>query len=268
MPASQRGPAGLRLYTFGCGTSTADLSTFAGPRYSGQLVTIPMPAYLIEHPKGRLLFDTGPSYRVAEDAEGYLGRGLARAMNIQMQRDDAIDRQLERHGYRTDDITHVALSHMHLDHAGGMAHFPRARFLVQQDELRTAWWPERFQRHHYIFEDYVATRRFEFVELHGDYDVFGDGSVVMLRTIGHTQGHSSLLVRLANNGPVLLTADAVHHRINLERFVLPSIEWSPTDCVKTIQRLRDVREHEQARVIIAHDPDDWAELKRAPEFLD
>ncbi len=94
---------------------------------SEQMMDIPVPSFLIEHPKGLVLFDTGVNPRVAEDPEGYWG-AAAKFVNVKCTPDLIVDRQIRQHGYRPEDVTHVVVSHLHLDHAGGLALFPNAEF--------------------------------------------------------------------------------------------------------------------------------------------
>lgn len=97
-------------------------------------------------------------------------------------------------GYKPDDIKDVVNSHLHLDHAGSNEFFPNAEFLVQKDELRAAYWPEVYQRAGYVRADFDHPLNYNALE--GDYDIFGDGRVLIMRGIGHSQGHQCLIVNL------------------------------------------------------------------------
>ena len=99
---------------------------------------------------------------------------------------------------------------MHLDHAGNMEMFPDAIHVLQKAELKAAWWPEKFQRAAFVLKDFDGTRNFNFLEIEGDFDLFNDGKIKIIETIGHTQGHQSLMVKLKNTGTLFLAGDAVY----------------------------------------------------------
>jgi len=164
---------------------------------SNDLVTVPCPAYLIEHPKGLVLFDTGCHPDVAVDPVGYWGP-FAQALQVSYPKEMLLDRQIQGLGYKMSDIKYVVVSHLHLDHTGYMHAFPQARFLIMANELRYGYWPDADRRGAFILNDILPTRNFNWIELDSDFDLFDDGSLCMLKTPGHTPGESSLYVRLPN----------------------------------------------------------------------
>jgi glyoxylase-like metal-dependent hydrolase (beta-lactamase superfamily II) len=182
--------------------------------------------------------------------------------------DQMIDLQLANIGYKPDDIKYVIMSHMHLDHAGGMPLFPKSTFIVRKSELRAAWWPERFQVH-YIFDDYKDTRGFNYLELDDTeaFDVFQDGSVICIDTKGHSQGHQSLVVNLPNSGKFVLTADAAAMVEILDEGVLPSVAWNAEEALRSLRKVQHMK-REGATVLMAHDPDQWATTRLAPEYYE
>ncbi len=220
-------------------------------------VTSVTPSFLIEHPKGLLLFDTGCNSKILDDPVGYWGP-LAEHVPIQWNRDETLDRQIVRAGYKLDDVKYVVLSHAHLDHAGGLALFPKAKFIVGAGELRYAYWPDPDRRGAFILEDYLPTRNFQWVELDRDLDLFGDGSVQFLFTPGHTPGESSLMVNLPNRR-IILTGDTVHLRAQLAAEVTMPLSVDPISSVISLKRLKAMSELWDARIWISHDPEDWAE---------
>ncbi len=194
----------LRVTAVNCGSMTLDKGILMTGT-SGE-ITIPTAAYIIEHPRhGLMLFDTGLNYHGAdpEEAEIHWEPGMRDAFGCSMARDQAIDRQLEKLGYKIEDVKIVVLSHMHFDHAGGMCHFPNATFVVQKRELRYAWWPDQFSKAVYFYNDYKDTRDYRFIQLEGDVDLFDDDSVRLVTTPGHSPGHQSMILNLKNRGPVL-----------------------------------------------------------------
>jgi N-acyl homoserine lactone hydrolase len=228
----------------------------------GQL-TIPMPAYLIEHPRGLVLFDTGLVPAAMDDPFAVYGE-LASLTGIQASPELRLDRQIEALGYRTSDVTHVIASHLHFDHAGGLYLFPEAKFYAGQGEMRFAYWPDYIGAGFFRREDLEATRSFNWHEVPGiDVDLFGDGSIVILFTPGHTPGELSLLVRLPSRN-FILTGDTVHLRAALEHEIHFPVDADTAAAVRSLRRLKLLRDTADATVWITHDPEDWAELQHAP----
>ncbi len=249
----------MKLYVFESAKMHVPDRGMMSGRPSGVPVTIPVPFFLIDHPKGLALFDTGmkldnwpPQYRPDGD----------------QRPDQMIDLQLAKIGYKPDDIKYVIMSHLHLDHAGGMPFFPKSTFIVRKSELRAAWWPETFQVH-YIFDDYKDTRGFNYLELDDTeaFDVFQDGSVICIDTKGHSQGHQSLVVNLPNSGKFVLTADAAAMAEILDEGILPAVAWNAEEALRSLRKVQHMK-REGAIVLMAHDPDQWATTRLAPEYYD
>ncbi|MBS4729018.1 N-acyl homoserine lactonase family protein [Mycobacterium sp. SM1] len=229
--------------------------------------TIPMPAYLIEHPKGLVLFDTGLVPAAATDPEGVYGE-LAGLLGLRFRPEQAIDRQLAALGYATSDVRYVVVSHTHFDHSGGLYLFPQAEFFVGQGDIRYAYWPDPAGAVFFRRADIDAARMFRWREIPGvDHDVFGDGSVVILFTPGHTPGELSLLVRLPGRN-FILTGDTVHLREALERVVPMPYDANTEQSLRSIRRLQLLRDSADATVWITHDPQDWAEFGHAPHCFE
>ncbi|HUJ68462.1 MAG TPA: N-acyl homoserine lactonase family protein [Syntrophorhabdales bacterium] len=249
----------MKLYVFESAKMHVPDRGMMSGRPSGVPVTIPVPFYLIDHPKGLALFDTG--MKLDNWPAQYKQDGDQRP-------DQMIDVQLAACGFKLDDIKYVIMSHLHLDHAGGMPLFPKATFIVRKSELRAAWWPERFQVH-YIFDDYKETRNFSFIELDDTevFDVFQDGSVLCIDTKGHSQGHQSLVVNLPRSGRFVLTADAAAMAEILDEGVLPAIAWNAEEALRSLRKMQHMK-REGATVLMAHDPDQWEKTRLAPEYYD
>lgn len=227
-------------------------------------VTIPMPAFLIQHPKGLVLFDTGIAPEAIDDPVAVYGKGLADALGLNGTTDQRIDKQLEALGFKTSDVTHVISSHLHFDHSGGHHLFPQAKFYAGQGEMAFAHYPAPLGAFCFIPDHIARMQGWDWREVPGnDVDLFGDGSLILLSMPGHTPGELSLKVRLASR-TFILTGDAVHLRAALEQ------EWPfPLDCdtksaITTLRRIKRLAESEEATVWITHDPDDWAEYQHAP----
>lgn len=222
-------------------------------------ITVPDIFFLIAHPKGLALFDTGLN----------LDHWPAQVKKSITQRpEQLVDKQLMKLGYAPADIKYVVMSHLHSDHAGGMSLFPDATFVVRKAELRAAWWPERFQWA-YTLQDYRDTRGFRFIELddHEDFDLFGDGSLVCIDTKGHTQGHQSVVVRLPNSGTVVLPADAADMQEILDEGSIPGVVWNAEAATRAVRKVQHLR-REGAFVITGHDPEQFKTLKLVPDYYD
>lgn len=250
-----------RLWALDSPTFTLDKSILMVGA-SGE-VTIPMPAYLIEHPKGLVLFDTGLVPAAADDPTAVYGE-LADFLGLAYTPEQRVDRQIEALGYKTSDVKYVIASHTHFDHTGGLYLFPEAEFFVGEGDLRFAYWPDPAGAAFFRTADLDATRAFKWREVpRCDVDVFGDGSLVILFTPGHTPGELSLVVRLPGRN-FILTGDTVHLREALENVIPMPYDADTVESLRSIRRLQVMRDAADATVWITHDPEDWAEFEHAP----
>src|SRR6266852_8972255 len=133
------GPAGMKLYAFSSGGITLAKSALQSGAPSTP-ITVPVGFFVVTHPKGNVLFDTGNNDKIINDPS-YWGPFI-KHMTPERGPEVAIDTQLKRIGLSPDDIKYVAVGHMHLDHGGNVCKFPKAIFLVQRDEMKNAAWPE------------------------------------------------------------------------------------------------------------------------------
>jgi len=189
-----------------------------------------------------------------------------------------VDAQLQKIGLKPDDIKYVAVSHLHLDHGGNLAKFPNSTVVVQKSEIQNAFWPEIGTGANYIIGDVLPLRSpmtdqpnaVKMVQLNGDMDLFGDGSVVVKRWVGHTPGSEMMVVRLKNKGPVILTGDNVYFKENVEKNLPPSVglAYSPSGILSAYEWIRYEMATEKADFFTAHDPDAFKAMKKAPEFYD
>ncbi|MET4538631.1 N-acyl homoserine lactone hydrolase [Arthrobacter bambusae] len=219
-------------------------------------VTIPLPAFLIEHDRALILFDTSFSPILNENPRDYFG-DLADVFKVKSGPEQRIDRQISKLGFRPEDITHVVLSHTHSDHAGGLYLFPQAKFFIGPGEFDWAAAPAEASAHLIRYADEIApVKNFDWTTLGGpELDLLGDGAITVLHTPGHTPGELSMIVRLPSQ-TIVLTADTVHLREGLDRMQPDPADWNYDEAVKSLQILRDL-ETQGHRLWIAHDPDDW-----------
>jgi N-acyl homoserine lactone hydrolase len=209
--------------------------------------------YLLKHAQGWMLWDTGVADAIAAMPDG---QKPADARATHWKRPKTLVSQLQQLGLTPNDIKYVAVSHSHPDHIDNVDLFPQATLLVQKAEYE---WPAPNQ-----------TARFKAqpsaMKLEGDKDVFGDGSVTIVSTPGHTPGHQSLLVKLPKTGALLLSGDAVHFQANWEHRRVPAINASPEQTTASMQRMADILKKENATLWINHDKAQRDRLKLAPEF--
>lgn len=249
-----------RLWALDAPTLTIDQSML-NMGASGS-ITMPMPCYLIEHPRGLVMFDTGLNPLAAEDPEAVYGE-LAGSLGLQFTPEQRTDRQLEALGYRPSDVKYVIASHAHFDHIGGLGLFPEAPVFIGHGDLQYAAYPDPMPAPFFRRQDIDAIPQTNWREVRGDYDVFGDGSLVILSTPGHTPGETSLLVRLPGRN-FILTGDTVHLRWNLENLYPMPFDVNNQDAVQSLRRLKMLTESNDANVWISHDPEDWAQFGHAP----
>lgn len=276
-PARAESPAGMQLYVFSSGSMMLAKGFLQNLAPMEPKIQIPIGFFVVKHPKGNVLFDTGNNDKLITDV-GYWGK-LATIFEPKMTPEDAIDAQLAKIGLKPDDIKYVVVSHMHLDHGGNVGKFPNSTLVIQDDELGFAMFPDEPYAGGYIPGDAQVLRAgvgsskpnaMNMLRLEGDFDLFGDGSVVVHRSRGHTKGSQMLLVRLPKTGSVILTGDAAYFRDNVEKNLIPNIvlAYDPVGIVKGYDWIRRMIATENANFFTAHDPDAFKAMKKAPEFYE
>jgi glyoxylase-like metal-dependent hydrolase (beta-lactamase superfamily II) len=257
LACAQSGKPGVeKLYVLNCGEGVAgDISRWSPGVNEGKSMDFVDNCYLIKHSQGWFLWDTG-----IPDAVAAMPNGLAPAdpKAVTWHRPKTLAAQLDQLGVKPSDIKAMAISHTHPDHIGNVEMFPTAMLYVQKAEYE---WPgannaPRFKPEHPV------------TELEGDRDIFGDGSLTILSTPGHTPGHQSLLVRLPHTGPVILTGDAVHFKSNWENRGVPVNNFSKEQTLASMQKLSDIMTKEKAQLWINHDKAQRDTLKMSPAFYD
>jgi len=228
-------------------------------------IDMPCPSFLIEHERGLVLFDTGVSPKGLADPERYFP-DLVRQFQFECLPELGVDRQIRELGYRLDQVRYVIPSHLHFDHAGGLFLFPHATFLVGEGEIGFAYHPDEGFRPYFLLDDIVPTRDFRWIETAHDFDLFGDGSVQLLHSPGHTPGSLALFVRLPNRN-LILTGDTCHYRNEVEHGVADALHDQVAG-IASLRRLVLLRDAWDAQIWIGHDIDDWNSWPHAPDFVD
>jgi glyoxylase-like metal-dependent hydrolase (beta-lactamase superfamily II) len=250
-----------RIYALSCGTLEFDRKLFFPDSAPGARLATPVSSYLVVHPRGRVLFDTGMHCNLPADPVGCLGERMAKLFNVRSRAGEDVIGQLALLGLRPDDITHVVNSHFHFDHCGCNAFFPRATFLVQRAEMAAA----RAPASNYSSRDWDHALQYRLLD--GEHDVFGDGVVVLMPTPGHTAGHQSLRVRAGPGMEFVFAADACYTREHMDREVLPVAVWNAGEMTRSVALLRNLRERKGLTLLYGHDPGQWAEIPHAPAPL-
>lgn len=231
------------------------------PKEKARDVTIPVSMWIIEHPKGLVVFDTGNNVAISDgNCKSYWAAGNCDFLKPSQTRADVIDMQLKKLGYSTDQVKVVVTSHSHLDHVGNIAMFPKAIHVMQKAELYQGWWPEKFQGRApngtFVLNDLASARDYNFMELNGDYDLFGDGSVQILSTPGHTLGHQSMKVKLGSGHTIVISQDAIWMQENLDGYPA-GLNFSVQAYTNSVNRLKYMRDLEGADIFMAHDQDQY-----------
>lgn len=257
-------PSATQLWTLDSPTIAVQASSIR-PGATGTL-RVPCPSYLVRHDRGLVLFDTGIAPEVAEDSTAFDARYPT--LQIDYPHRTRLADQLGLLGLALGDIGYVVTSHAHHDHCGGLRLFPDARHVIGAEEIRWAHWPDPPGEQHFDPSCFQPLRGADWTHVpkHHDLDIFDDGAVVVLSTPGHTRGSLSLQVRLPD-ATYILAGDALHLRSALDAPHAGAFDYDSREAIDSILRLRSLARAAAARVLVSHDPDDWAELPRCPTPL-
>jgi N-acyl homoserine lactone hydrolase len=245
-----------KLYILNCGEGVAgDISRWSPGVNVGKPMDFVDNCYLIHHAQGWLLWDTGVPDAIAAMPDG---QAPADPKATHWRRPKTLASQLDQLGVKPTDIKFVAVSHTHADHIGNVELFPQSMLLVQKAEYE---WPSPSGGSRFRLEHPVT-------KLDGHYDVFGDGSVTIIATPGHTSGNQSLLVKLPKTGALVLSGDAVHFKSNWDSRGVPSMNTDKEKTLTSMQRIADLLARENAQLWINHDKVQRDGLKMAPDYYD
>jgi glyoxylase-like metal-dependent hydrolase (beta-lactamase superfamily II) len=250
----------MRVFAFTCGWLTGPLGLFLQGLH-GRL-RVPIPAYLIDHPKGKLLFDSGLHPGAGLDPAARLG-AAAEIFEVEFGAGEDVASRLSALDLDPGEIAYLVNSHLHFDHTGGNALIPEARVVVQRAEWEAGRDADLIAANNYDPKDYDTGHDLLLVE--GEHDLFGDGRVVCMPTHGHTPGHQSLRLRL-ESGEILLTGDACYLRRSLEELHLPLVAHDPEQMRESLRRIRALAQR-GVRIFFGHDPEFWQTVPQAPAEL-
>ncbi len=273
-PATQGGPsapASVQLYVFDCGLlHNTDAGRFNFKKEELATMDMSVACFLVAHPKGTLMWDTGAVPDGAWKPTGnpalqHIVLPDSQERNVTMVK--PLKAQLAELGYSPSDITYLALSHYHYDHTANANDFAGATWLVHEVERNA------------MFDDkppattqpstYSGLRNSKTTIIKGDdYDVFGDNTVVIKLAPGHTPGHQVLYVNLAKTGGVVLSGDLYHYPEEQTLDRVPIFEFSPPQTRATRTVIDEFLKKTNAQLWIQHDLKGNAKLKKSPEFYD
>jgi N-acyl homoserine lactone hydrolase len=257
-----KAPQSVRLYIFDCGvihTTNGDAYSLKKEEMASTEMSIP--CILVAHPKGTLMWDNGDIPDRAFPPGG--GRAAAGVVT----QDTPLLPQLAAAGYAPGDITYLSMSHYHGDHVANANSFASATWLVRKVERDRMFSAEPIVRS--PVENYSELKNSKTILIDkAEWDVFGDGTVVIKSTPGHTPGHNVLFLKLKKTGPVVLSGDLYHYPEERTLNRLPVAEFNKDQTAASRAELEVFLKKTGAQLWIEHDIIGNAKLKKAPAFYD
>jgi glyoxylase-like metal-dependent hydrolase (beta-lactamase superfamily II) len=255
-------PSSVRLYVFDCGNlDIPDVTAYQLTRADIATNVMSVPCYLVAHPKGTLMWDVGvvPDQLIAPGGSGTL-RGYATATR-------RLETQLNEVGYVPSDITYLSFSHFHWDHIGNANLFAAATWLVRRVERDMMFSDPPSPRTEPAHFSALRNSRTTLIAT-ADYDVFGDGKVVIKGAPGHSPGHQVLFVSLANSGPVVLSGDLYHYPEERTLKKVPTTEFDREQSAASRAAVEGFLIRAHAQLWIEHDFNGNSKLKKSPSYYD
>jgi len=262
-------PKTLRLYVFDCGMLT--VTTQGVERYHVTPAEVgetrmPVPCFLVAHPRGTLMWDVGVIPDSVVEAQSQGARSDVNPVVAALV-SRTLKSQLAQIGYSPAGITYVAVSHAHIDHTANLNAFAGSTWLTRSAE-RDFMWAENNPRVNPPF--YTALKGSKVVVIDKDeHDVFGDGSVIMKASPGHTPAHQVLILRLASTGRVMLSGDLYHYpQERAFNRAPPDNEFNVEQSAASRRRIEEYLKATKTELWIEHDFNANAKLKKAPAYYD
>jgi glyoxylase-like metal-dependent hydrolase (beta-lactamase superfamily II) len=257
-----------KLFRLDCGHSLAnDESVWTPGENVGRSIEFSSTCWLIKHGSEWLLWDTGVPEAAVNAPKGW--STLPKLIVYHL--DKTVTGQLAEIGLRPSDIGRVAVSHTHGDHIGNVRLFPDSTILMQRAEynwINSGNGPnDNVNQLMALARELLgAPKNLQLVD--GDTDVFGDGSVTLVSTPGHTPGSQSLLVHLKNSGFIILSGDVVHLENNFEKNIVPALNIDKAESIASMEKIRQILAKYGATLFINHDKKQTETLKLLPAFYD
>jgi N-acyl homoserine lactone hydrolase len=257
-----------KLYRLDCGHSLAnDESVWTPGENVGRDIEFSSTCWLIKHRSEWLLWDTGVPESALNDPKGWSTLPSLIVYHL----DRSVTDQLAEIGLKPSDISRVAISHTHGDHIGNVSLFPNATILMQRAEynwIHSANGPnDNVNQLMALARTLLGTpKKLQLID--GDTDIFGDGSVTLVSTPGHTPGHQSLLIHLKKSGFIILSGDVAHLEENFEKNIVPTLNTDQAESIASMARVRQLMATYNASLFINHDKSQTDKLKLLPAFYD
>ncbi len=260
-----------RLYVLDGGVLASDPTRYHLTAADVETSALSVAAYVIVHPKGVLIWDTGAvpdaervAAKVGAEQHLVLANGEPRTVTLA----PPLLEQLAAIGYKPADVTYLALSHYHWDHTANANVFAGATWLARRKDWDAMFSPEA-KRGSVRPSTYSALKKSRTIFLGDeDYDVFGDGTVVLKSAPGHTPGHQVLFVKLAHTGPLVLSGDLYHYPAERRLGRLPTFEFDAKETARSRKKIEAFLEASGATLWIQHDLAGFRKLKKAPAYYD
>ncbi len=255
-------PKSLRLYVFNCGSlDISDPERFRFTKQELATTNLSVGCYLIVHPKGTLMWDVGA---VPDSA---LKPGEKSALEGYATITQTLRSQLEKTGYEPSDIEYLAFSHYHYDHIANANQFASATWLARKVERDVLFGPKPPDKVNPA--NYSALKDSKTILIPtDDYDVFGDGTVVIKLAPGHTPAHQVLFLKLKKTGPIVLSGDLYHYPEERKLKRVPTFEFDQQQTVVTREKVEAFLKESGAQLWIQHDYIANSKLKKAPQFYE
>jgi N-acyl homoserine lactone hydrolase len=254
-------PKSLRLYIFDCGVlKPADARSYGFDQVAELKMSVP--CFLVAHPKGAMMWDVG----VVPDSD-FKGDGSPVSQGF-IEVSKPLKPQLEALGYEPEDIKYLAFSHYHIDHTANANMFAGSTWLVEQAERDIMFSdkpaPVRVEKNFSALKDSKTT----ILPATSDYDVFGDGTVIIKPAPGHTPGHQVLFLKLPKTGPLLIAGDLYHYNEERNTDHVPSFEYNKEQSLASRAKVEQFLKTSGAQLWIEHDYAANAKLKKAPAYYE
>ncbi len=263
--------AEVKVYAFKAGVLKTQTQYLLKDTRVGTPMEIPIPFLVIKHGKEWMAFDTGCNARAARDPVAYLGEKLVKAYTPAISADQEFQEAIKVLGLRPRDFKAVACSHGHCDHAGAIdnflgtdvpIYFQKAELVEIRKVVDTL-----IARTAYVPGDFRHLRELNIREIEGPFDIFGDQSVMVFPTPGHTPGHQSLYVKPSQGNSFIYCADALYTLENMEKFIAPGLADDIPQALQNINWFK-FEEWTGLKVVPSHDPEYWMKRAWAPrEFV-
>ena len=249
-----------KLYVFECGNiEVRNQALFSPGVDEGKVKQLTDSCYLIKHAKGSMIWDTGLSDSLGtqgiEKWEKAFFMNVTKPLNTQLA-DIQIDPK---------SVNYIGISHFHSDHTGNANLFTNASLIIQQEEFDAAFGTEP-EKSGFSPDTYSAIDRSKIKVISSDHDVFGDGTVVIKRAIGHTPGHQVLYINLEDTGPIVLSGDLYHFTKNRTHKRVPSFNFNKEQTIESMDLIEAFVEKTGAQLWIQHDLEQNKTIDHSPKY--